>query len=127
MKSHDWLSEHDLSLAFAPDGRMWKFRPTRPARGYRRVDAGIVDGTVVVTVTVTAIKPGDVDLSVEDNVLQIRGRSDRVMDLACDVGLPKAFHLDQLETEYADDTLAIRVLPSAKARRTTVGSVPVAV
>jgi len=127
MKSHDWLSEHDLSLAFAPDGRMWKFRPAHPVHGYQPVDAGIADGTIVVTVTLAAILPGDVDLCVEDNVLQIRGQSDRTLDLACDVGLPKAFRLDQLETTYADDTLAIRVLPSARSRKASIERIPAAV
>jgi hypothetical protein len=49
------------------------------------------------------------------------------MDLACDVTLAKAFRLDRLETEYADDTLAIRVLPRATARMTVVAAIPVAV
>jgi hypothetical protein len=40
------------------------------------------------------------------------------MDLACDVGLPMAFGLDQLETVYADEALAIRVLPPARVRTT---------
>jgi hypothetical protein len=49
------------------------------------------------------------------------------MDLACDVALPKAFRLDRLETEDADDTLAIRVLPPATAHMTVVAAIPVAV
>ena len=51
-------------------------------------------------------------------MLEIRGKTDLTMDLACDVAMPMAFGLDQLETVYADEALAIRVLPPAKARKT---------
>ena len=57
------------------------------------------------------------DLRANGDVLEIRGKTDRTMDLACDVALPMAFGLDQLETVYADEALAIRVLPPAKARK----------
>jgi len=40
----------------------------------------------------------DVDLRARGDVLEIRGKADRTMDLVCDVGLPMAFGLDQLET-----------------------------
>jgi hypothetical protein len=61
------------------------------------------------------------------DVLQIRGKTDRTMGLACDVALPMAFGLDQLETAYADEALAIRVLPPARTHKTSVESIPVAV
>ena len=80
----------------------------------------------MITVTVPGIESGDVDLHVNGDVLQIRGKTDRTMDLACDVGLPMAFGLDQLETAYADEALAIKVLPPSRARKTIDEHVQVA-
>ena len=117
MKAQYALGEHDLTLTFDSSGRLWKFRPTHSAHGRQPVDAGIVDNTINITVNVSGIQSGDVDLHVKDDVLQIRGKTDRTMDLACDVALPMAFGLDQLETVYADEALAIRVLPPARARK----------
>ena len=114
MKSHHALTEHDLSLTFDGNGRLWKFRPADAAHGHQPVDARIIDDTIVVTVDVPDMAPGDVDLHVKGHVLQIRGKTDRTMDLACDVALPMAFGLDQLETVYADKALAISVLPPAR-------------
>ncbi len=127
MKTQDWLTGHDLSLTFDGTGRLWKFRPTTSAHGLQPVDAGIVDGILVITVTIPDIESGDVDLSVKGDVLQIRGKTDRTMDLACDVGLPMTFALEQLETAYAGEALAIKVLPAAKARGTIEENVRVAV
>jgi HSP20 family molecular chaperone IbpA len=126
MKSQEWLSEHDLSLTFDASGRLWQFRPAHSAHGRQPVEAGIVDSTIVVTVSAPGIESGDVDLRVKGDVLEIRGKTDRTMDLACDVGLPMAFGLDQLKTAYADDALAITVLPPARARKTSVETVKVA-
>ncbi len=127
MKTQDQLTEHDLNLTFDRGGRLWKFRPTHSAHGRQPVDAGIVDNTIVLTVNVPGITAGDVDLHVKDDVLQIRGRTDLTIDLACDVGLPMAFGLDQLETAYVNEALAIKVLPPAKSRKTIPEPVKVAV
>ena len=126
MTQQDWVIEHDLSLTFDGTGRLWKFRPTKSAHGLQPVDASIVDKTIVISVTVPGIEAGDVDLCVNGDVLQIRGKTDRTMDLACDVGLPMAFGLDQLETAYAGEALAIKVLPPSRARKTIDENVQVA-
>jgi hypothetical protein len=126
MKSQDWITEHDLSLMFDGTGRLWKFRPAHASHGTQPVDAGIVDQTIVITVTVPGIESGDVDFCVKGDVLQIRGKTDRTMDLACDVALPMAFGLEQLETAYAGEKLAVRVLPAAKARKTIDETIQVA-
>jgi hypothetical protein len=126
MTQQDWVTEHDLSLTFDGTGRLWKFRPTKSVHGLQPVDASIVDKTIMISVTVPGIEAGDVDLCVDGDVLQIRGKTDRTMDLACDVGLPMAFGLEQLETAYADEALAIKVLPASRARTTIDENVQVA-
>jgi hypothetical protein len=126
MKTQDWITGHDLSLTFDGSGRFWKFRPTTSAHGLQPVDASIVDGSIVISVTVPGIEAGDVDLSVHGDVLQIRGKTDRTMDLACDVGLPMTFGLEQVETAYADEALAITVLPASRAHATIDENVQVA-
>ena len=126
MQDKDWLTEHDLSLTFDKSGRLWKFRPQAATHGHQPVDAHITDDVIEITVTVPGIASGDVDLHVNGDVLAIRGKTDRTMDLACDVGLPMAFGLEQLETNYAGETLAIRVLPPAKARKAVIETVQVA-
>jgi hypothetical protein len=127
MKTQDWITGHDLSLSFDNTGRLWKFRPTNSAHGLQPVDASIVDKAIVISVIVPGIEAGDVDLSVHGDVLEIRGKTDRTMDLACDVGLPMAFGLEQLETSYAGEALAIRVLPRARTRKVAIETIPVAV
>ncbi len=122
MKSQYALGEHDLTLTFDPSGRLWRFRPTNAAHGRQPVDAGIVENTIIITVSVPGIESGDVDLHVKDDVLQIRGKTDRTMDLACDVALPMAFGLDQLKTVYADEALVIRVLPPARAHESAASA-----
>ena len=126
MKTQDQLAQHDLNLTFDTSGRLWRFRPTRSAHGHQPVDAGIIDNTLVITVTVPGIKAGDVDLRVKGDVLEIRGKTDSTMDLAADIGLPMAFGLDQLETAYAGEALSVRVLPPSKARKTTLETIKVA-
>jgi hypothetical protein len=121
MKSQYDLADHDLSLTFDDSGRLWKFRPTTAPHGHQPVGAGIVDDKIVVTVEVPGIAPGDVDLRANGDVLEIRGKTDLTMDLACDVAMPMVFGLDQLETVYADQALAIRVLPPAKDRASGAG------
>ena len=90
------------------------------------MDAHITDNVIEITVTVPGIESGDVDLHAKGDVLEIRGKTDRTMDLACDVALPMAFGLDQLETSYAGEALAIRVLPPARARKAVIETVQVA-
>jgi hypothetical protein len=127
MESQDWIIAYDLSLTFDHAGRLWKFRPSHSAHGRQPVDAAIVDNTIVITVTVPGIESGDVDLHAKGDILEIRGKTDRTMDLACDVALPMSFGLDQLKTAYADEALAIKVLPPARSRKTTLEPVKVAV
>jgi hypothetical protein len=126
MQDKDWLIEHDLSLTFDKSGRLWKFRPQTAPHGHQPVDAQITDNVIEITVTVPGIASGDVDLQVNGDVLAIRGKTDRTMDLACDVGLPMAFGLEQIETSYAGEALAIRVLPPARARKAVIETVQVA-
>jgi hypothetical protein len=126
MNSQDWLTEHDLSLTFDKTGRLWKFRPQAAAHGHQPVDARITDSVIEITVTVPGIESGDVDLHAKGDVLEIRGKTDRTMDLACDVALPMTFGLDQLQTSYAGEALAIRVLPPARARQAAIETVQVA-
>ena len=127
MKSQYDLTEHDLTLTFDGSGRLWKFRPATAPHGHQPVGAGIVDDKIVVTVDVPGIAPGDVDLRASGHVLEIRGKTDLTMDLACDVAMPMAFGLDQLETAYANEALAIKVLPRAKSRKAILEPVKVAV
>lgn len=127
MKSQERLTEHDLSLTFDKTGRLWRFRPQAAPHGHQPVDAHIVDNAIEITVTVPGIESGDVDLHAKGDVLEIRGKTDRTMDLACDVGLPMPLSLDQLETTYADEALAIRVLPRARSRRAAIETLQVAV
>ena len=126
MKTADQLAQHDLNLMFDQSGRLWRFRPTHSAHGHQPVDAGIIDSTLVITVTVPGIKAGDADLRVKGDVLEIRGRTDGTMDLAADIGLPMIFGLDQLETAYAGEALSIKVLPPSRARTTSTETVKVA-
>ena len=129
MKSQTWITEHDLSITFDHTGRMWKFRPTKAVHGRQPVDATLAGNAIVVTVTVPGLECGDVDLSATGDVLHIRGRADRTIDLACDVGLPRRVDLDVLETAYAGEILEVRVplIPARAETDTALESIPVAV
>ena len=63
-------------------------------------------------------------LSSTGDLLHIRGRADRTIDLACDVGLPGRVDMDALKTTHQGETLEVRVrLIPAQA---TLESIPVA-
>ncbi len=121
------ITERDLSLTFDNTGRLWKFRPTHGRHGAQPVDARLTGAAIVITVTVPGLESGDVDLRAADSVLQIRGRADRTIDLACDVALPRKVDLDVLETAYSGGVLEIRVPLVAPRAESAIESVAVAV
>lgn len=123
----DWLIENDLSLTFDDRGRLWKFRPTHSRHGAQPVDAQLTPTAIVITVTVPGLESGEVDLRATENVLQIRGRADRTIDLACDVALPRKVDLDVLETAYSGGVLEIRVPLVAPKAESAIESIAVAV
>lgn len=127
MHGQDWLIENDLSLTFDDTGRLWKFRPTHSRHGRQPVDAGLTDTAIAITVTVPGLASGDVDLHATDNVLQIRGRADRTIGLACDVALPRKVDLDVLETAYSGGVLEIRIPLIAPRAESSIESIAVAV
>ena len=123
----DWLIENDLSLTFDNRGRLWRFRPTHSRHGAQPVDARLTHTAIVITVTVPGLESGEVDLRATENVLQIRGRADRTIDLACDVALPRKVDLDVLETAYRGGVLEISVPLVAPKAESAIESIAVAV
>jgi HSP20 family molecular chaperone IbpA len=113
MKSQTWMTDHDLSLTFDHTGRLWKFRPTTSTHGAQPVDAHLTEKGIVLTVKVDGLESGDVDLCSKGDTLEIRGRADRTMHLACDVGMPGAVSLSAVETEYVNGVLFITVPPTS--------------
>jgi HSP20 family molecular chaperone IbpA len=105
----DQLTEHDLSITFDGTGRMWRFRPTRPAKDSPLVDARLAPRAIILSVTVPGLRCGDADLSATGAVLHVRGRNARTRSLAVDIALPRRVDLDVLETAYDGDVLEIRV------------------
>ena len=127
MKSTDWILNHDLSLMFDAGGRLWVFRPTTNAPGSQQVEARM-DGTdLVVTAAVPGIKPGDVDVQVHDDVLEIRGIAIATSTLACDVGLPLRAGMHTIETAYTDGVFEVRVPTRIAAQEPVAERTPVAV
>ena len=126
MISTEKLAEHDLSITFDGNGRMWKFRPSNGVHGAQPVDARLTRGAIVLSVTVPGLQCGDVDLSATDEVLHVRGRSDETMHLAADVAMPRRVDLDVLETAYTDGVLDIRVPLIAPRKESTIDSIAVA-
>jgi HSP20 family molecular chaperone IbpA len=131
MKSQTWMTDHDLCLTFDRAGRLWRFRPTASAHGKQPVDAHSTGEGVVLTVQVGGLESGDVDLRARGDVLEIRGRADRTMHLACDVGMPAPVLLETVATEYIDGVLFITVPPVKTVAADPLGagreSMPVAV
>jgi HSP20 family molecular chaperone IbpA len=126
VKTQDWLTEHDLSIAFDARGRMWKFRPAHAPHGRQPVDALLTPQAIVIRVTVPGLKSGDVDLSATGDVLHVRGRSDETIHLAADIGMPRRVDLDVLETAYANGVLEIGV-PLIAPRKAESASETIAV
>jgi HSP20 family molecular chaperone IbpA len=109
MNTQTLAYENDLNLTFDRSGRLWKFRPTTSAHGTQPVDAHMTPEGIMLTVKVDGLESGDVDLCARGDVLEIRGRSDRTMHLACDVGMPIQVALSAVETEYTNGVLFITV------------------
>jgi HSP20 family molecular chaperone IbpA len=113
MNTQTLTTENDLNLTFDHTGRMWKFRPTTSAHGEQPVDAHLTPEGIVLTVKIDGLESGDVDLCAKGDVLEIRGRADRTMSLACDVGMPAPVILSTIETEYTNGVLFVTVPPVA--------------
>lgn len=108
MKSTTWIMEHDLSLTFDPQGRLWRFRATAE-HGTQPVDASMDGSDLVISVTVPNIQPGEIDIQVRGDVLEIRGTAAGTKALICNVGLPLAPEMHTLETSYRDGAFDVRV------------------
>ena len=126
MMTTEKLTQHDLSITFDGNGRMWKFRPSNSAHGHQPVEARLEAGAIVLSVTVPGLQCGDVDLSATGEVLHVRGRSDETMHLAADIAMPRRVDLDVLETAYTDGVLDIRVPLIAPRKESTIESIAVA-
>jgi HSP20 family molecular chaperone IbpA len=120
VKTRTWFTDHDLtnndlSLTLDRTGRLWKFRPTTAPHGAQPVDAHLTGQGIVLTVRIDGLESGDVDLCADGDVLQIRGRADRTVHLACDVAMPALVALSTVQTEYSSGVLFITVEPAAEA------------
>jgi HSP20 family molecular chaperone IbpA len=120
MKTQTWITEtdltaNDLSLTIDRTGRLWKFRPTTAPHGTQPVDAHMTEAGIVLTVKVDGLESGDVDLCADGNVLEIRGRVDRTIGLACDVQMPEPVALSLIATEYVNGVLFVTVPPATAA------------
>jgi HSP20 family molecular chaperone IbpA len=134
MKLQPWtdkdMTAYDLSLTFDSTGRLWKFRPTAAPHGAQPVDAHLGDTRIVLTVKIDGLESGDVDLCAAGDVLEIRGRADRTMQLACDVQMPAPVVLSSIKTEYKGGVLFVTVPPAheqAGHADATLECMPVAV
>jgi HSP20 family molecular chaperone IbpA len=126
MKSTEWFAAHDLSLAFDGSGRLWRFRPATSAPGSQPA-AVLADGAIVVSMQMPGIEPGDLDVSVRDDVLEIRGKNSVTSHLSWDVGLPVPVELDSIETAYRDDEFEVRLPMTAAAEAPSIEPIRVAV
>ncbi len=106
MNSTDWITGNDLSLTFDRQGRLWHFRSTTDPRPS---GARSSDGTdLVVTVEAPGVRPGDLDVQLEDAVLHIMDSAGE-RPTATRVGLPRRVELHTLQTAYGDGTFEVRV------------------
>jgi HSP20 family molecular chaperone IbpA len=124
MDTESLTTENDLNLTFDRTGRMWKFRPAASAHGSQPVDAHMTPEGIVLTVKIDGLESGDVDLCANGDVLEIRGRADRTMHLACDVGMPGPVALEAITTEYKNGVLFIAVPPIAADATDRTDAVP---
>ena len=127
MKSVAWLMRHDLSLTFDEGGNLWRFRPRASAHGTQPVHARMDGADIVVAVEVAGVRPGDMDVHVRGDVLEIRGIAAATSSVASDVGLPVRVDLHSLETAYDDGVFEVRVPTGATIERSTVILAPAAV
>jgi HSP20 family molecular chaperone IbpA len=126
MKSAEQLAGNDLSLVFDAGGRLWRFRPATSARDPQPV-AFVADGALVIAVRLPGARPGDVDVHVSGDVLEIRGKATRTTDLVLDIGLPRRVDLDELETAHNHEVFEVRVPAAATVETPSVEPVAVAV
>lgn len=106
MYSTEWIANNDLSLTFDGTGRLWKFRA---ANAYGRPVSAALQGTdLVITVEAPGVKPGDLDVALDDGVLEVVGTG-AAKGAPTRVGLPKRVELHALETSYGDGRFEIRV------------------
>ena len=122
------LVEHDLSLTFDGQGRLWRFRSTAGAENARvaanaaetgdiTLDAHMTVAGLVVTLGFPGIQPGDVEINLDGNVLQLDGRGSKKGALAYTVALPRRIAIGSVETAYSPGHFEV-LLPAKAAART---------
>jgi HSP20 family molecular chaperone IbpA len=123
MKTTAWLTGHDLSLTFDSRGRFWQFRPSTSTQEEQPLDAHLAGTDIVVTVAVPGVQPGDMDVHIDGDVLEIRGIAPRISPVSYDVGLPMRVDINTVETVYGDGTFAVH-MPLKAAAQTPVVETP---
>ena len=126
MRSIAWLTRHDLSLTRDNEGRLWRFRPTAGVHGKQPVDARMAGTDILVTVEAPGVQPGDIDVQIRGDVLEIRGIAPNVSTLAADVGLPVRVDMHTLETAYSDGVFEVRVPTRTAVKMPSAARTPVA-
>jgi HSP20 family molecular chaperone IbpA len=126
MKTTAWLTGHDLSLTFDSQGRFWRFRPSASAPGSQSVDAHLAATDIVVTVAVPGVLPGDLDVQIRGDVLEIRGIAPSTGALTYDVGLPLHADMNTVETVYGDGVFEVHVPLRAAVETPSAELAPVA-
>ena len=144
-----WQPFNDLvSLRDAMD-RLFSDSFVRPARWPSQADEGAAtlpldmyetDEDVIVKASVPGIKPDDVEVTMQDGVLQIRGESEQEREetegryhyrerhygsFARAVRLPGNVDADKVDAEFENGVLTVRIpkAEQAKPRKITVKSV----
>jgi hypothetical protein len=110
----DQITENDVTLTFDSRGRLWTFRSASPTA---QAMNAVVDGTdLVVTVAARDAHPGDIEVDVRDDVLEITNAHLRARGATCSIRLPKHAEMHTLQTAYRDDAFEVRVplMPAAE-------------
>ncbi len=107
MYSTAWITAHDLSLVFDPQGRLWHFRST--SHSAPSIGAALEGTDMVITLATPGAGPGDLAVELDGSVLKITGEAGSLRGLVATVGLPKHVELHALETAYGDDAFVVRV------------------
>jgi len=109
MEFTEQITQQDLTLRFDGRGRLWKFRPAN-TQDPTIVDAHLIDNEIVVAAAIPGVQPGDVDVQIEGNVLEMTGRAAMNGAVAHKVGLPGRMDLNKVQTVYKDGALEVHLL-----------------
>jgi HSP20 family protein len=113
------------TLLGRPFGELWGFDPFRnfvnTMNGFSGVEVGRTDTGYIVEMPVAGFKPEQIDVTLEDAILTVNGKSDK-RSFTRSLSVPEDVDEERIEARVEDGmlTLTLTLLPKAQPKKIAV-------